>query len=95
MSAYVVIRAAVSDPEAYRRYAAASTAAAATHGGRFLARGGKTLTLEGPEDPRRVVILEFADMAHAQAWYRSPEYQAAKALREGAAVAEFLAVEGV
>jgi uncharacterized protein (DUF1330 family) len=95
MPAYVVVRAAVSDPERYKRYVEASTGAAPKFGGRFVARGGKTVALEGPPETRRVVILEFPSLQHAQNWYASPEYQAAKALRAGAATAEFLAVEGV
>jgi len=33
-------------------------------------------------------------METAKAWYNSPEYQAAKALREGAGVARFMIVDG-
>jgi uncharacterized protein (DUF1330 family) len=94
MPAYVIVRAKVTDLEQYKKYAAASTAVAAQYGGKFLARGGLTEALEGPHENRRVVILEFESMARAKAWYASPEYQAAKALRHGAADAEFLAVAG-
>ena len=95
MPAYVIVRSRVSDARRYQEYVAASTGAAALHGGRFLARGGATVALEGPEETRRVVILEFPSLKHARDWYASPQYQSAKALRAGAAEAEFLAVEGV
>ena len=32
-----------------------------------------------------MIIAEFADVASARAWYESPEYQAARAIREQAA----------
>jgi uncharacterized protein (DUF1330 family) len=95
MVAYVIVRSAVADAERYRKYAEAATAATAKFGGRYLARGGETLALEGPPEGRRVVILEFPSLETAKAWYHSPEYQAAKALRQGAAEAEFLAVQGL
>jgi uncharacterized protein (DUF1330 family) len=95
MAAYVLGRVAVSNLEQYKKYGEASTAVAAKFGGKFLVRGGQTISLEGPVDARRMVIIEFPSLRHAQDWYQSPEYQAAKTLREGVAVAEFLAVEGV
>jgi uncharacterized protein (DUF1330 family) len=47
----------------------------AQYGGRFLVRGGATELIEGGPEPKRVVILEFADAAAVKRWYNSPEYQ--------------------
>jgi uncharacterized protein (DUF1330 family) len=91
---YVIARVDVLDPEAYARYAAAATRAIAAHGGRPLARGGRYEALEGRARARNVV-LEFDSYDAARAYYTSAEYQAAKALREGAAEAELVLVEGV
>jgi uncharacterized protein (DUF1330 family) len=41
------------------------------------------------------VILEFDSFEQARRYYHSAEYQAAKAKRDGIAVAEIVAVEGV
>jgi uncharacterized protein (DUF1330 family) len=41
------------------------------------------------------VVIEFPSLEAARACYASPEYQAAKAKREGAGVAEIVLVEGV
>ena len=41
------------------------------------------------------MILEFDSVEHAKRYCRSPEYQAAKAKRQGAAIAEFVLLEGV
>jgi uncharacterized protein (DUF1330 family) len=43
--------------------------------GRFLARAGATELIEGGPEPKRNVILEFADTASFKCWYDSPEYQ--------------------
>ena len=83
----------VTDPEAYARYATAAIKAAAAHGGKALARGGRYKALEGKARARNVV-LEFDSYDAARAECHSAEYQAARALREGAAEIEMVLVEG-
>ena len=95
MPAYVIVETDIHDPEQYDRYRAASPAAVAAGGGRFVARGGELAVLEGDWHPSRIVILEFPDLETAKRWYESPEYQEAKTLREGAANLRMVAVEGV
>ena len=90
---YVIARVDVHDPQAYARYAAEATKAIAAHGGEPLARGGRYEALEGQARARNVVI-EFASYDAARAYYYSAEYQAARALREGAAEMEMVLVEG-
>ena len=34
-----------------------------------------TELIEGGPEPKRVIILEFADRAAVKRWYNSPEYQ--------------------
>ena len=94
MTAYWIAHVTVTDPEAYQGYQALAPAAFAAHGARFLARGGAHEVLEGPALDRHVVI-EFPSLAAARACYHSPEYQAARARREGAAVAHVVIVEGL
>lgn len=90
---YVIARADIEDAEAYAKYAAGASEAIKAHGGRPLARGGKYEALEGPARMRNV-ILEFDTFEQARAYYHSAQYQAAKALREGAAEMEIVVVEG-
>jgi uncharacterized protein (DUF1330 family) len=90
---YIISRVDITDPEAYARYAAAATKAIADHGGKPLARGGRSEALEGPARARNVV-LEFEDYEAARRYYHSEQYQAAKALRAGAARMEMVLVEG-
>ena len=94
MTAYWIAHVTVTDPEAYQGYQALAPAAFAAHGARFLARGGAHEVLEGPVLDRHVVI-EFPTLAAARACYQSAEYQAARARREGAAVAHVVIVEGL
>lgn len=94
MKAYWIAHVTVTDPEAYTGYQALVPAAFAAHGARFLARGGAHEVLEGPALDRHVVI-EFPSLAAARACYHSPEYQAAKARRDGAAMAHVVIVEGL
>ena len=65
------------------------------HGGRYLVRGGASDLFEGDRQPERFVVLEFPDLAAARAWYDSPDYAEARAVRAGAAVGRMVAVEGV
>jgi uncharacterized protein (DUF1330 family) len=91
---YWIGRVDVSDPEGYKAYVAANAEPFRKYGARFLVRGGTSETVEGSSRSRNVV-LEFADLATALACYRSPEYAAAIRLRDGRAVADLIAVEGV
>lgn len=95
MPAYLVARVKVEDAERIKAYMGTAPNIIQQYGGKFLARGLPSATLEGPEETRRLIIIEFADLAAAQAFYHSPEYTEARRLREGIAVAEFVAIEGV
>jgi len=91
--AYIISRVNVHDAEAYGRYTALASVAMQKYGARVLARGGRCEALEGEARPRNVV-LEFDDYATAKAYFASPEYQAARAQRIGAADFEMTLVEG-
>ena len=94
MAAYVIVETDVTNPEQYEQYKAASPAAIAAGGGRFLVRGGELAVLEGDWQPSRIVVLEFKDLEAAKRWYESQAYQEAKKLREGAASFRAIAVQG-
>jgi uncharacterized protein (DUF1330 family) len=93
--ACIVVETDIHDPEQYELYKQATPSAVAAGGGRFIARGGELAVLEGDWQPKRLVLLEFPDLEAAKWFYESPEYQAAKRLREGAAGFNMVAVEGV
>lgn len=90
---YSIVRVDITDPDAYARYAKVATEAIRKHGGRLLARGGRFEAVEGAARARNVII-EFDSFEAARAFYFSSDYQDAKALREGAAIVEYVLVEG-
>jgi uncharacterized protein (DUF1330 family) len=92
--AYWIARVTVTDPDQYKHYVEATPKAFSKYGAKFLARGGRTHQAEGEGRPRNVVI-EFPSLEDAVACYNSPEYQAAKAYRGKAGIAEIVLVEGV
>jgi uncharacterized protein (DUF1330 family) len=83
----------IHDLEGYKPYQAANGAAFSKYGGRFLVRGGTREVVEG-KVRGRTVVLEFPSYEAALACYRSPEYQAAAALRKGKADLDLFIIEG-
>ncbi len=94
MAAYLIARVEVTDWEQYQQYTAATPAVIQQYGGRFIVRGGPIVTLEGEPETRRLVVIEFPDLARARQFFHSPEYRRVKELRHGAAVGQFIAVDG-
>ena len=95
MPAYVINDMEVTDPVVFDAYRKLTPATVVLYGGRFLARGGVTQTLEGRWSPKRLVILEFANVERAQAWIDSPEYAPARALRQASSHSNIIVVEGL
>ena len=94
MKGYWIAHVTVTDQDQYKFYAEAGPAAFEKYNARILARGGRSTQLEGDGRPRNVVI-EFPTFEDAVACYNSPEYQAAKAKRAGAGIADVVVVEGM
>jgi uncharacterized protein (DUF1330 family) len=95
MTAYVIVDIEVTDPAGYEDYKKLAAPTVPRYGGRYLARGGRTETLEGERQPGRLVILEFESAARAKEWLNSPEYTPARALRHKYARTNMVLVEGV
>ena len=85
MPAYLIGRMEITDIDAYNEYKKRTPGLVSRFGGRFLCRGVKKTTVEGPKETRRLVIVEFPTSKDAQDFYYSPEYQHARTLRENAA----------
>jgi uncharacterized protein (DUF1330 family) len=83
----------VSDSEGYKAYVAANAAAFRKYDAKFLVRGGRFEVQEGTSRSRNV-ILEFKDYETAIACYNSPEYAAAKLLRQDNSEANLIIIEG-
>jgi uncharacterized protein (DUF1330 family) len=92
MPALWIAHVTVTNEDAYGQYAKLAGPAIADHGGRFLARGGRFVQLEGKERPRNVVA-RFPSLEEAVACYNSPAYQEALSHAKDASERELLVVE--
>lgn len=95
MSVYLIARVRIHDKDTYSKYTAISARLVAEYGGEFIARGGPSFCMEGEGFDGRLVIVRFPSAEQARAWYESPEYTAARAIRQPVSEAEFMVVEGV
>lgn len=95
MPAYVLVDVHIEDPVAYEEYKKLTPAAIAAFDGRFVVRGGNTVSIEGDWKPGRIVVLEFPTMQRAHEWWNSEQYTVAKKIRQAAASTKMIFVEGV
>ena len=93
-SAYIVANIKVTDAERYGDYAAPVPAIIADAGGRYLARGGASVAVEGDWPVDRLVIAEFADLAALRAFYDGAAYAAVRPIRQAASQSNVVFVEG-
>jgi uncharacterized protein (DUF1330 family) len=94
MAAYVVVEIEVTDPVEYEEYKTLAKPTVTAYGGRYVVRGGAVEVLEGDWMPRRLVMLEFENVAQAKTWYTSKEYTAAREVRLRTAETNMILVEG-
>ena len=95
MSAYVIVEVDVTDPETFEEYRKLVPPTLEAFGGRYVARGGAVESLEGGWQPKRIVVIEFDDVASATAWHGSAAYAPARAMRDASATSRMIVVEGV
>ena len=94
MPGYVIADVTVTDPETYADYRALTPGSIAAFDGRFLVRGGEHEAIAGGWQPGRLVLLEFESPARAAAWYDSPAYVEARAIRQRASTGHMVHLEG-
>lgn len=95
MKAYIIVDVHITNPGLYEEYRKLTPASLVPYDGKFIVRGGTTETLEGDWAPGRVVVLEFPSVEKAKAWWSSPGYAPAKAIRQSASKTKMILVEGV
>ena len=95
MAAYVITYLDITDPQAFAAYQAAAFPTIAPYGGRPLVAGSNLEVLEGMLHPKSVVVLEFDTLDQARKWYASPEYAKTIPMRQRAADANVIIVEGL
>ena len=95
MRAYVIVEISIHDPDLYEEYKKLTPASIAEYDGKFVVRGGKTVTMEGDWKPQRIVVAEFPSIERAQEWWESEGYEKAKKIRHASADTKMIIVEGV
>lgn len=84
-AAYLLVQGVVTDPEGFKAYNAALPPIYAKFGGAHvsLTPAARVQVIEGDAEGRSIVISKFPSKEVALAFWNSPEYTAAKALRAG------------
>ena len=95
MSAFVIVEIEVHDQELYKTYTQLTPATIASYQGKFVARGGDTIVLEGDWEPKRLVLLEFPSVEIANSWWHSEDYSKAREIRQRAATTKMIILDGV
>lgn len=95
MAAYLIANITVTDAAGYDDYRLRAPAVVAQYGGRYLVRGGPLHPKEGSLGLDRFVIIEFASLAAAEAFYHSAEYAPLLALRSASTRSAVSFAEGV
>src|SRR5258707_11762952 len=96
MSAYMIVQIAITDEGRWQKYREAVAPLITRMGGKYVVRCGEIETLEGrPHDGARMVMFEFPSMDALHAFSNSPDYVPIKKRREGAAVLDIWAIEGI
>jgi uncharacterized protein (DUF1330 family) len=95
MAAFVIARVNITDREQYRQYLAVAPSVILKYGGQVIARSETAVTLEGPEERRKIILIEFPSIERAREFYDSPEYRHARGLRKESASGEMIVVDGL
>lgn len=93
MTAIIVARITVNNPEKMKAYSVAAAPTVADHDGVFALRGKHSEALLGEDASDAVAIIQFPSTIAAQGWFNSPEYQALRKLRDEAAKMQFTLFE--
>jgi uncharacterized protein (DUF1330 family) len=98
--AYVIIEMDVMNQEPFfKEFVPAAVKTIMDQGGKFLARGGKLVNIEGPgpvySEVKRLTVVEFENMEKAQATFASPSYGDVRTIGNKHAKFRIVGVEGV
>ena len=94
--AYNIAEITIKDQDGYNKeYLPLITKALTDAGGKFLVRGGKTISYEGATPAPRVVMIQFESLDKLQALYNSAPYKDAVAVGNKYATQRIFGAEGV
>ena len=93
---YAVVEIDVSNEDPYmKEYAPTAGKALTDAGGKYLARGGKVVGIDGDAPKKRVVIIEYENLEKAQAAFASAPYRENRKIGDKYAKFRIFAIEGV
>src|ERR1700746_80 len=94
--AYNIAEITIKDQDGYNKeYLPLITKALTDAGGKFLIRGGKTISYEGAAPAPRVVVIQFESLDKLQALYNSAPYKNAITVGDKYATQRIFGAEGV
>jgi len=94
--AYVVVEIDLTNQEAFlKEYAPIAGKAIIAGGGKYLARGGKNVAIDGEPPKPRTVVIAFDSMEKAQATFASADYREGRKIGDKYAKFRIWAVEGL
>jgi len=94
--AYNVVEITIKDQDGYNKeYLPLVTKAITDAGGKFIVRGGKTISFEGAAPAPRVVVVQFENLDKLQAMYNSASYKDAIAVGDKYSTQRIFGVEGI
>jgi uncharacterized protein (DUF1330 family) len=94
--AYNIAEITIKDQDGYNKeYLPLITKALTDAGGKFLVRGGKTISYEGATPAPRVIVIQFESLDKLQALYNSAPYKDAVAVGDKYATQRIFGAEGV
>jgi uncharacterized protein (DUF1330 family) len=94
MSAYIIVEAVITHPDAFAAYAKAVPPVVAQYGGEYKILGGQASALEGEWGATKIVMHEWPSVEAAKAFWYSEEYAKIKPLREGTGEFRVILVDG-
>src|ERR1700757_1255466 len=94
--AYNIVEITIKDQDGYNKEYLPLVAKAITDaGGKFIVRGGKTISYEGAAPAPRVVVVQFENLDKLQALYNSAPYKDAIAVGDKYSTQRIFGVEGI
>ena len=94
--AYNIAEITIKDQDGYNKeYLPLVTKAITDAGGKFIVRGGKTISYEGAAPAPRVIVIQFENLDKLQALYNSATYKDAIAVGDKYSTQRIFGVEGI
>ena len=96
LPAYAVVEIDVSNQDAFlKEYSPIAGNAITAGGGKYLARGGKTVSIDGEPPKARTVVIAFDSLEQAQSTFASTAYRDGRKIGDKYAKFRIWATEGI